>query len=194
MNDRLPTGRLLRSRVVDDPGTVLADALDRGLTGFATLEPQGTLLAEGGNRGVLVFEAGVPRLAYHPRTGGGEAALPAMAGAGPCRVEVREAPASALPAFDAPGPSIDPGRPAERLAEDPDLAERARRRAPDGDEGSAVEAFLEDEAAVAAVREEARAEAERRAVEWGLEDVLRDGGRGEKPPNAAEEPHRGLHE
>jgi hypothetical protein len=174
MNDRLPAGRLLRSRVVDEPGTVLADALDCALTGYATLEPQGTLLAEEGNRGVLVFEAGVPRLAYHPRTGGGEGALPAMAGPGPCRVEVREASASALPAFDAPSAAIDPGRPAERLAEDPDLATRTRRRAPDGDGGSAVEAFLEDEAAIEAVREEARAEAERRAEEWGLEGILRD--------------------
>jgi hypothetical protein len=174
-DDRLPSGRLVRSRVVDDPGAVLADALDRGLTGYATLEPQGTLLADEGGRGVLVFEAGVPRLAYHPRTGGGEGALSAMAGPGPCRIELCEAPASALPAFDAPGPSVDPGRPAERLAADPDLAARTRRRAPDGEAGSAAEAFLEDEAAVAAVREEARAEAERRAAEWGLEGVLRDG-------------------
>lgn len=174
MNDRLPAGRLLRSRVVDDTGAVLADALDRGLTGYATLEPQGTLLAEEGNRGVLVFEAGVPRLAYHPRTGGGEVALSAMAGPGPCRVELREAPRSVLPAFDAPGPSVGPGRPAERLAEDSALAERTRRRAPDGAEGSAVEAFLEDEAAIEAVREEARTEAARRAEEWGLEHALRD--------------------
>jgi len=83
-------------------------------------------------------------------------------------------PASALPAFDAPGPSVDPGSPAERLAADPDLAARTRRRAPGSGDGSAVEAFLEDEAAVEAVREEARAEAERRAEEWGLGDVLRD--------------------
>jgi hypothetical protein len=174
MNDRLPPGRLLRSRVVDDPGTVLADALDRGLTGYATLEPQGTLLAEGGGRGVLVFEAGVPRLAYHPRTGGGEGALSAMAGPGPCRVELCEAPADALPAFDAPGPSVDPGAAAERLAGDPTLAARTRRRAPGGGDGSAVEAFLADEAAVEAVREEARAEAERRAEEWGLRSTLCD--------------------
>ncbi|MEF8842783.1 MAG: hypothetical protein V5A62_14355 [Haloarculaceae archaeon] len=190
MNDRLPTGRLLRSRVVDDPGTVLANALDRELTGYATLEPQGTLLADEGGRGVLVFEVGVPRLAYHPRTGGGEVALSAMVGPGPCRVEMCEAPAAALPAFDAPGPAVDPGRPAERLAADPDLAARTRRRAPDCEVGSAVEAFLEDEAAVDAVREEARAEAERRAEEWGLEDVLRD----EVPPNSLEESPRGIHE
>jgi len=174
MNDRLPAGRLRRSRVVDDPGIVLADALDCGLTGYATLAPQGTLLSEDGERGVLVFEAGVPRLAYHPRTGGGEVALSAMAGPGPCRVELYRAPRSALPAPDAPGPSVDPGRPAERLAADPDLAARTRRRAPGTEADSAVEAFLDDEAAVEAVREEARAEAERRAEEWGLGDVLRD--------------------
>jgi hypothetical protein len=173
-DDRLPVGRLVRSRVVDDPGTVLVEALDRGLTGYATLEPQGALLADEGSRGVLVFEAGVPRLAYHPRTGGGEAALPEMAGPGPCRVEIHEASASALPALDAPGPSVDPGSPAERLAGDPDLAARTRRRAPDGDGGSAVEAFLDDEAAIEAVRDAARTEAERHAEEWGLEGELRD--------------------
>ena len=175
MDERLPPGRLLRSRVVDDPGTVLEAALDRGLTGYATLEPQGALLADEGGRGVLVFETGVPRLAYHPRTGGGEAALPAMASPGPCRVEVREAGVAELPALDVPGPSVDPGSPAERLAGDPDLAARTRRRAPDGEAGSAVEAFLEDEAAIEAIREEARAEAEQHAEEWGLGDVLVDG-------------------
>ena len=175
MNDRLPAGRLIRSRVVDDPGAVLVNVLDRELTGYATLEPQGTLLDDGAGRGVLVFEDGVPRLAYHPRTGGGDAALSAMADPGPCRVELHEVPGSALPALDAPEPSVDPGRPAERLAVDPDLATRTRRRAPGGADGSAVEAFLENEAAVSAVREEARTEAERRAEEWGLEDALRDG-------------------
>lgn len=174
MNDRLPVGRLLRSRVVDDPGTVLTDALDRGLTGCATLEPQGTLLSAGANRGVLVFEAGVPRLAYHPRTGGGEPALSAMAGPGPCRVELWEAPAAILPEFEAPGPSVPPGAAAERLADDPALADRTRRRAPDAGDISAVEAFLEDEAAVESVREAARTEAERRAAEWGLEHALDD--------------------
>lgn len=174
MNDRLPAGRLLRSRVVDDPGSVLADALDRELTGYVTLEPQGALLADEPDRGVLVFEDGVPRLAYHPRTGGGEAALSAMAGPGPCRVKLHETSVATLPALDAPGSSVDPGRPAERLAADSDLAARTRRRAPDSDDGSAVEAFLENEAAVAAVREEARAEAERRAEEWGLEGELRE--------------------
>jgi len=184
MNDRLPGGRLRRSRVVDDPGTVLADALDCGLTGYATLEPQGTLLSEEGGRGVLVFEDGVPRLAYHPRTGGGEIALSTMAGPGPCRVELYEASAGVLPALDASGPSVDPGRPAERLAADPDLAARTRRRAPDTEADSAVEAFLDDEAAVEAVREEARVEAERRAEEWGLEGVLRDREPIREDPNA----------
>jgi hypothetical protein len=174
MNDRLPAGRLLRSRVVEDPATVLRDALDRELTGYVTLEPQGTLLSSEAGRGVLVFEAGVPRLAYHPRTGGGEAAFSAMAGPGPCRVELYEASAAALPAFDAPGPSVPPGAAAERLAADRNLADRTRRRAPEAGDRSAVEAFLEDEAAVEAVRTEARAEAERHAEEWGLGDALRD--------------------
>jgi len=74
--------------------------------------------------------------------------------------------------------------PAERLAGDPDLAARTRERAPDErvtdgkpespatDEGmDAVEAFLEDEGKIEAIREQARTEARERAQEWGLTDV-----------------------
>jgi hypothetical protein len=69
--------------------------------------------------------------------------------------------------------------PAERLAGDPQLAAKTRDRAPDRpttepntSPTSAVEAFLEDEEKIAAIRERARAEAERRAEEWGLDDQL----------------------
>jgi hypothetical protein len=76
--------------------------------------------------------------------------------------------------------------PAERLAGDPDLAARTRAKAPDdrvrespgGDsdsdevaQQSAVEAFLEDEGKIEAIREQAREEARERAAEWGLDEV-----------------------
>jgi len=44
---RIPRGDLSSSRVVSDVGTTLARALDRELTGYATLVPQETLLLEG---------------------------------------------------------------------------------------------------------------------------------------------------
>lgn len=62
---RIPRGDLLRSRVVSDVGTTLARALDRELTGYATLVPQETLLLEGDARGVVTFADGVPVLAYN---------------------------------------------------------------------------------------------------------------------------------
>jgi hypothetical protein len=71
--------------------------------------------------------------------------------------------------------------PAERLAGDPALADSTRRAAPadrsaaagseSGDDHSAVEAFLEDEAKIEAIREQARQEAKQHAAEWGLSDT-----------------------
>ena len=73
---------------------------------------------------------------------------------------------------------MPPGVPAERLAGVPELAERTRRLAPDcrtdpdaGDLG-AVEAFLDDTERIERVKTEARAEAERRAEEWGFSDQV----------------------
>jgi hypothetical protein len=71
--------------------------------------------------------------------------------------------------------------PAERLAGDPALADSTRRAAPAdrtsaekrdarGDHG-AVEAFLDDEEKIAAIRKRARKEARERAAEWGLSDT-----------------------
>ena len=63
----------------------------------------------------------------------------------------------------------------------PALADSTRRAAPgerptvpgaDGEgDHSAVEAFLEDEDKIAAIREQARQEARQRAAEWGLNDT-----------------------
>jgi len=192
MTVHVPEGRLVRSRVVMDPGTALARAVDRSLTGYAVLEPRDALLAgEGGDgRGVLTFEEGVPVLAYHAGTDrGGPPALADLAVPGPCRCELYELDATDLAeAHEADDLRVPPTLPAERLAGDRRLAERTRRAAPeerlrdgDGNPGethdddpspSALEAFLTDEEKVDAIREQARKQARERAAEWGLEDQL----------------------
>ncbi|MFB6083226.1 MAG: hypothetical protein ABEJ94_03150 [Halorientalis sp.] len=185
---KLPSGRLVHSRVVDDPGSALAAALDRELTGYAVLEPQETLLLAADTRGVLTFDAGVPVLAYHTETDrGGPPALADLAVPGPYRLDLVSLPADVLADLhDTPALRVPPGMPAERLAGDPDLAARTRANAPDdrvrtssgGEPGdgdpareSAVEAFLENEGKIEAIREQAREEARERAAEWGLDDV-----------------------
>ncbi len=183
---RLPEGRLLKARVVDDPRDALADALDRAVTGYAVLEPQEALLLGAEGRGVLTFREGVPVLAYDTGTDrGGPAALADLAAPGPYRVELYAADREALAGLhEAETLRVPPGMPAERLAGDPALAASTRRAAPEdlptapadpddpGEEShdpGAVEAFLEDEEKIAAIREQARREAEQRAREWGLE-------------------------
>ena len=178
---RLPEGELIRSRVVEDPGVALSTALERELTGYAVLRPQDALLLDGDRRAVLTFETGVPVLAYdaHSERGGPDA-LGDLAVPGPYRAELYELPASTLAdVHDTPELRVPPGMPAEELAADADLAARTRSAAPEGrladgdaDDQSAVEAFLADDEKIAAIREEARAEAEQRAEEWGLDDQL----------------------
>jgi len=174
----LPDGELVRSRVVDDPAPALETALDRTLTGYALLAPQGTVLLAAEDRGVLTFEDGVPVLAYHTGSDrGGPAALADLALPGPYRCDLYELPATVLADLHAADDlCVPPGLPAERLAGDAALAARAREAAPDHrDETagtSALEAFLADEEKIRAIKEEARREAEQRAVEWGLEDQL----------------------
>jgi len=177
----LPRGRLVRSRV--GVASALEAAFSRTLTGYARIEPD-SLLADG-EPGVITFVDGVPRAAYCDRGTGaalqrgdsrGVDALAALAGPGPCSVELYELPADALATVhDSPEFSVPPEAPAEELADDPTLAERTRERAPDdaheGD-SSALESFLADEERIAAIQEEARAEAEQRAEEWGLDDQL----------------------
>lgn len=184
---KLPPGQLVRSRVVADLRTVLVGALDREMTGYAVLEPQGTLLLEAEGEGVLTFEAGVPVVAYHTGTDrGGPPALADLAARGPYHLElVTVVPADLTAIHDRDDFRIPPGMPAERLAGDQALADRTRETAPgavleraaesdDPPETSssdvgAVEAFLDDEATIEAIREQARAEAEERAQEWGFD-------------------------
>lgn len=176
----VPQGDLLRSRVVTALRETLEAALDRSLTGYAVVEPGGSLLLDGEVRGVLTFEDGVPVVAYCPETDrGGVDALADLAGPGPWAVDLYELPVSALrEVHDTPEFRVPPDAPAEELAAAPQVAARTRDRAPvdrPADDGTtAVEAFLEDEDRIAAIQAEARQEAERRAEEWGLADQLDD--------------------
>ena len=179
----LSDGTLVRSRVEPDAAAPLSTALDRELTGYAVLEPQDALLLDGDGVGVLAFEDGVPRLAYHTGTDrGGSDALADLAAPGPYDVELRELAGGKLPDGDA-DLRVPPGMPADRLAGDPQLAERTRNVAPAewegggerADEGGsldAVEAFLADEEKIDAIRDRAREEARERAEQWGLDGEL----------------------
>ncbi|WP_435094374.1 hypothetical protein [Halorubrum sp. N11] len=185
---RIPRGDLLRSRVVSDVGTTLARALDRELTGYATLVPQETLLLEGDARGVVTFADGVPVLAYNTVSdSGGPDALAELAVPGPYRVELYAVDDGALEtAHEENALRVAPGAAATELADDQTLADRTREAAPDerldserADDGDAVAAFLEDDERIEAIREQARSEAAERASEWGLDDALAEGDSGD---------------
>lgn len=180
---RIPRGTLLRSRVVSDVATTLSRALDRDLTGYATLVPQETLLLEGEARGVLTFADGVPVLAYNTVTdSGGPDALAELAVPGPYRVELYAVDDGGLDAaHEADALRVAPGAAATELADDPALADRTRDAAPDerlddpeADDADAVAAFLADDDRIEAIREQAREEAAERADEWGLDAALDD--------------------
>ncbi|GAA0720254.1 hypothetical protein J2744_001748 [Halorubrum trapanicum] len=176
----IPRGTLLRSRVVSDVGTTLSRALDRELTGYATLVPQETLLLSGEARGVITFDDGVPVLAYNTVTdSGGPDALAELAVPGPYRVELYAVDASGLAAaHEEDALRVAPDAAATELADDADLAELTREAAPEerlrdaDDEDDAVAAFLDDDDRIDAIREQARSEARDRAAEWGLDDAL----------------------
>ncbi|MHB9288915.1 hypothetical protein ACKVMT_17945 [Halobacteriales archaeon Cl-PHB] len=179
---KLPRGQLQRQRVVEDLATPLASALDAELTGYARLESQDAMLLAADGIGVLTFDSGVPVVAYHTGTdNGGPAALADLAISGPYRLELYELDGDVLEEIHAADDlTVPPGMPAERLAGDHGLADRTRDAAParlvDRSAGAAgqrepgaVEAFLEDEERIEAIRERAREEAERRAEEWGFD-------------------------
>jgi len=178
---RIPRGNLLRSRVVSEIGTTLSRALDREVTGYATVVPQETLLLAGEAKGVITFDAGVPVLAYNTVSdSGGADALAELAVPGPYRVELYAVDADGLAAAHrADALRVTPGAVATELADDQRLADRTRAAAPDErlveadeDDTDAVTAFLEDDDRIAAIREQARTEAAARAREWGLDGAL----------------------
>ncbi|WP_435360930.1 hypothetical protein [Haloarchaeobius sp. DFWS5] len=180
---KLPRGDLVQSRVVASPAAALADALNRRLDGYLVLEPQDTLLFEGDEdgAGVVTLDAGVPVLAYHLGTDrGGVAALTTLAGPGPFSADLYAVePGTLADAHENEELRVTPGAPAERLADDATLASRTRDAAPKHrldaageDDVDPLEAFLADTDQIAAIQEQAEAEAARRAEEWGLTDVL----------------------
>lgn len=179
---KLPRGDLVASRVVDDYATALREGLDDGLTGYLVLEPGSTLLTDDDDAGVLTLVDGVPVLASHTGTErGGSGALADLAGPGPVQVERRVVATEALTrVHDVDGRdalAVAPGEPARVLGDDHDLAARTRERAPAdhpgrGEDADPLDAFLADDERIAAIREEARAEAKRRAEEWGFADQL----------------------
>ncbi|AUX08980.1 hypothetical protein AArcSl_1349 [Halalkaliarchaeum desulfuricum] len=179
----VPQGELLSSRVVTDLGVSLRRALEEALTGYVLLEPQETLLLDGDVHGVLTLEDGVPTLVYDVAADErGSRALARLADPGPYRVERYatdpEAISSLHGADGADAFRVPPGAPAEQLARDADLAGATRRQAPDVGESDGkadpLESFLADEERVAAIQEEARAEAKRRADEWGFTEEFAD--------------------
>lgn len=175
----LPQGQLLRRRVLDTVETVLADALDRELTGYARLEPQETLLLSADRAGVLTFEDGVPMAVYHtdPDTTGA-AALTEIASRGPYRLGLYALGTEKLDRLHRDDSArVRPGRPAEILGGSQQLLERTRARAPtervpdtrtEQSGLDAVEAFLEDESRIEGIQARAQSEAESRADDWNL--------------------------
>lgn len=174
----VPQGTLVRSRVVDEVADPLARALDQKFTGYAVLEPGASLLLGDEAAGLLTFEDGIPVVAYCETTDdGGVDALAALAGPGPCSVDLYELSVEALdPVHQSPSFQVPPDAPARELAAAPALADRTREQAPQErratESASAVEAFLEDEERIAEIQEAARTEAKARAAEWGLDDHL----------------------
>lgn len=167
----LPDGQPCFDRVVMNVDVPLSEALERELTGYGVIIPQAGLLGAGAGEGVIWFDDGIPRSARHTgsgRTGG--AALADIAETGPYRVRL-----VATTDQQPEDGGISPAAPAERLAGDETLARRTRERSSGpghedrADELDAVEAFLADEEKIDAIREQAAAEARRRANEWGFD-------------------------
>lgn len=175
----LPSGRVTFDRVVTELAVPLDAALERELTGYAEIVPQATLLLDESGSGVLWLENGVPTRASHTGTGAtGTGVLADLAATGPYRVRLVSVTADDLAARP-DGAPLPPDAPAKRLAGDESLANRTRERAgidPDrsNDDGlDAVEAFLADEEKIRTIRDRARSEARRKAVEWGFDDLDR---------------------
>ncbi|MFT4946853.1 MAG: hypothetical protein ACI8TL_001090 [Natronomonas sp.] len=175
----LPQGQLLRQRMLNTAETILTSALDRDLTGYARLEPQETLLLSADQAGVITFTDGVPVAAYHTNPDAtGTDALTEIASSGPYRLGLYALEESALETLHgSDSVRIPPRLPAEILSGDQELIERIRERAPqerleqnerEQSGLDAVEAFLDDENRIEAIRSHAQSEAESRADDWNL--------------------------
>ncbi|PSQ44468.1 hypothetical protein BRD17_04090 [Halobacteriales archaeon SW_7_68_16] len=196
----VPSGRLLRSRTVADPGVVLADALDRTHTGYVIFERGPDALVTDSDRLVVTIVDGCPRGAAATDGTAGETALALLDATDPVRVEVHAADRTALGAAHDDATIVPPDAPARRLGAD-DLARRLRDHAPDdrvpdrsspkpddgdGDDGTerhedaaptahdSLSAFLDDAERIERLKEQARADARDRAAELGLDAHLED--------------------
>lgn len=177
---KLPRGRLIRRRVVDDLARPLESVLETELTGYVKLESQEALLLDGDGVGVITFETGIPVVAYHTGTdNGGADALADIAVAGPYRLELFELEGEELATVhETESLQVPPGLPAQQLTGDPELYERTREKAPTDrvDEAKstdqavdAIDSFLADQESIEKIRQQARKEAESRAKEWGFD-------------------------
>lgn len=172
----VPSGQPSFDRVVTALDEPLSAALDRSLSGYAEIVPQAALLLDASGSGVLWFEDGVPTHATHTGTGvTGPDVLAELAATGPFRVRLVPVKGADLEANRPTGATLPPDAPAERLAGDEALAARTRERAgtdvagPADETLDAVEAFLADDEKIRAIRDRARAEAKRKAEEWGFD-------------------------
>lgn len=179
----LPQGNLVRSRAVSDPGKPLETALADRLDGYLVLESQSSLLLDEEVAGVVTPADGVSILAYEERGAARvAAALSALTDPGPFRAKLYAVDGAAIERVhgrDDGRLAMTPGAPAERLADDPALAEQTRERAPDNrldasEDHDAVASFLAGEERIGAIRKRAREEAVTHAEEWGLTDQLAD--------------------
>jgi hypothetical protein len=175
----LPSGQVSFDRVVTALDEPLSAALDRSLSGYAKIVPQAALLLDATGSGVLWFDDGVPTHATHTGSGAtGTDVLAELAATGPFRVRLVAVTGPDLERRPS-GATLPPDAPAERLAGDESLAARTRERAGATTEGSsdegldAVEAFLADDEKIRAIRDRARAEAKRKAEEWGFDELER---------------------
>jgi hypothetical protein len=174
----VPGGQPTFDRVVTGLDEPLGAALDRSLSGYAEVVPQAALLLDASGSGVLWFENGVPTHATHTGTGAtGADVLAELAATGPYRVRLVSVSPETLVANRPANATLPPDAPAERLAGDESLAARTRERAgvssaPATDDSlDAVEAFLADDEKIRAIRDQARAEAKRKADEWGFDEL-----------------------
>lgn len=179
----IPRGRLLRSRCVPDIRAVLLAAFERELTGYTIVEPTESPLCDEQGTIVFTFESGLPLCVYHTESGrGGQRVLSEIAAVGPYRLDLYALSAEGLrPLCKRRDLRVPPAMPAERLVGDQELAERVNRRWSEREticaieEGATTEhvgAFLDDAEGIEAIKEAARAQAERKATEWDLESQL----------------------
>jgi len=182
---RIPRGDLLRSRVVSDVGTTtLARALDRELTGYATLVPQETLLLEGDDaRGVVTFADGVPVLAYNTVSDGGPDAL-AESSRSRAPIASNCTRSRMARSRNRPRGRRAPRRPAPRRPNSPTTkrSPTGPRRRPEerldagrDDDSDAVAAFLEDDERTDRSANRRAQRGGRAGVRVGLDDALAEG-------------------